>query len=35
MFAGHDTNHILQVERIVEQLKASKKTKKQKNKKRR
>jgi len=35
MFAGHDTNHILQVERIAEQLKASKKTKKQKNKKRR
>jgi hypothetical protein len=35
MFAGHDTNHILQVERIVEQLKASKKTKKQQNKKRR
>ncbi len=35
MFAGHDTNHVLQVERIVEQLKASKKKKTQKKKKRR
>ena len=35
MFAGHDTNHVLQVERIVEQLKASKKKKTQKSKKRR
>lgn len=27
MFAGHDTNHVLQVERIVKQLKAKAKTK--------
>ncbi|MGO9088090.1 MAG: DinB family protein [Candidatus Sulfotelmatobacter sp.] len=30
MFAGHDTNHILQIERIVVQLKAKTKTKKRK-----
>jgi hypothetical protein len=29
MFAGHDTNHVLQIERIVKQLKASKGKKKQ------
>src|SRR5579863_3619110 len=27
MFAGHDTNHLLQIERIVEQLKSAKKKK--------
>ena len=29
MFAGHDTNHVLQIERIVKQLKSSKGKKKQ------
>jgi hypothetical protein len=29
MFAGHDTNHVLQIERIVKQLKSSKAKKKQ------
>ena len=28
MFAGHDTNHLLQIERIVKQLKSSKSKKK-------
>ena len=27
MFAGHDTNHVLQIERIVKQLKSAKKKK--------
>jgi hypothetical protein len=27
MFAGHDANHLLQVERIVKQLKSAKKKK--------
>jgi len=35
MFAGHDTNHVLQVERIVRQLKAETKTKSKARKKRR
>lgn len=30
MFAGHDTNHVLQVERIVSQLKSARKSKKRK-----
>jgi hypothetical protein len=29
MFAGHDTNHVLQIERIVKRLKSSKGKKKQ------
>jgi hypothetical protein len=30
MFAGHDTNHVLQVEGIVSQLKSARKSKKRK-----
>ena len=34
MFAGHDTNHVLQIERLVQQLKSAKSKKKKKKKKR-